>query len=128
METHMRKLLLAIVLCLFASPALAQNPTCPTRPFGDSSNACASTAFVQSAASGGSGATARQRLTATTSYWVRTDGNDANCTGLTNAAYVSGSFPQNCAFLTIQHAADTVSNTLDLNGQFVNIALGNGTY
>jgi len=27
--------------------AHAQNPTCPTRPAGDSSNACASTAFVQ---------------------------------------------------------------------------------
>src|SRR5882757_673013 len=47
METHMRKLLLAIVLCLFALPALAQSVTCPTRPVGDSSNACASTAFVQ---------------------------------------------------------------------------------
>lgn len=29
--------------------ASAQNPQCPTRPFGDSSNACASTAFVQNA-------------------------------------------------------------------------------
>jgi len=46
METYMRKPLLAIALCLFASPALAQNPTCPTRSVGDSSNACASTAFV----------------------------------------------------------------------------------
>lgn len=27
----------------------AQNPTCPTRPVGDNSNACASTAFVQAA-------------------------------------------------------------------------------
>lgn len=27
----------------------AQNPTCPTRPLGDNSNACASTAFVQTA-------------------------------------------------------------------------------
>lgn len=30
----------------------AQNPTCPTRPFGDSTNACASTAFVQGAIAG----------------------------------------------------------------------------
>lgn len=29
--------------------APAQNPTCPTRPTGDSTNACASTAFVQGA-------------------------------------------------------------------------------
>lgn len=28
------------------APAEAQNPTCPTRPVGDNSNACASTAFV----------------------------------------------------------------------------------
>lgn len=34
---------------LWAAPAAAQNVTCPTRPNGDSTNACASTAFVQSA-------------------------------------------------------------------------------
>lgn len=34
------------------APAEAQNATCATRPFGDNSNACASTAFVQSAISG----------------------------------------------------------------------------
>lgn len=43
----MRKFLLAISLALFPSFAWAQNPTCPTRPPTDSSNACASTAFVQ---------------------------------------------------------------------------------
>lgn len=48
----MKKLILALVLVLFASPALAQNPTCPTRPSGDSTNACASTAFVQTAVQG----------------------------------------------------------------------------
>lgn len=31
------------------TPAAAQNPTCPTRPLGDNTNACASTAFVQNA-------------------------------------------------------------------------------
>jgi hypothetical protein len=41
--------LLALLLCLLAGPALAQNLTCPTRPPGDQSNACASTAFVQTA-------------------------------------------------------------------------------
>lgn len=30
-------------------PVEAQNPTCPTRPAGDNTNACASTAFVQGA-------------------------------------------------------------------------------
>jgi hypothetical protein len=46
----MKKILLAL-LCLFPSLALAQNPTCPTRPSGDSSNACANTAFVGTAVS-----------------------------------------------------------------------------
>ena len=41
----MKKILLALLL--LTSPALAANPTCPTRPIGDSTNACASTAFVQ---------------------------------------------------------------------------------
>lgn len=45
------KKLLALAFLLFASPALAQNPQCPTRPAGDSSNACASTAFAQGVAS-----------------------------------------------------------------------------
>lgn len=40
-----KKLSLAAIFCLFASVSSAQ--TCPTRPVGDSSNACASTAFVQ---------------------------------------------------------------------------------
>lgn len=43
----MRKFLLALGLWLLTSPAFAQNHTCATRPNGDSSNACASTAFVQ---------------------------------------------------------------------------------
>lgn len=46
------RLLVAGVLysaCL--EPVQAQNPTCPTRPVGDNTNACASTAFVQSTVS-----------------------------------------------------------------------------
>ena len=42
----MRTLLFFFIL-LLTSPAWAQNTTCATRPPGDSSNACASTAFVQ---------------------------------------------------------------------------------
>lgn len=38
---------------LWATPVWAQNPTCPTRPPGDSSNSCASTAFVNTPATGG---------------------------------------------------------------------------
>lgn len=39
--------ILALVASLFVTPAYAQNPTCPTRPGSDTTNACASTAFVQ---------------------------------------------------------------------------------
>lgn len=44
-----RKLVLAILLTLILVPAQAQQQQiqCPTRPVGDSSNACASTAFVK---------------------------------------------------------------------------------
>ena len=46
-----RKLLLSLVFIGISSTvALAQNVTCATRPPGDSSNACADTAFVQSPA------------------------------------------------------------------------------
>jgi len=43
----MRRLFLTLFFNLVANAALAQNTTCPTRPVGDNSNACASTAFVQ---------------------------------------------------------------------------------
>lgn len=47
--------LFALLLCLtscLAPPARSQNPTCPTRPLGDSTNACASTAFVKNSLAG----------------------------------------------------------------------------
>jgi hypothetical protein len=43
-----KKAILASAL-LWCTPALAQNVTCTTRPAGDSTNACASTAFVGTA-------------------------------------------------------------------------------
>jgi len=43
--------ILTVLFGLFVSPAMAQNVTCATRPAGDNSNACASTAFVKSQAS-----------------------------------------------------------------------------
>jgi hypothetical protein len=61
----------------------------------------------------------RESLSADRTYYVRTDGSDAH-DGLTNS---SGG-----AFLTIQHAANTVANTLLLNGYTVTIQIGDGTY
>lgn len=43
-----------LLLALLSQPASAQNQTCPTAPNGDSTNKCASTAFVQNAFAGGS--------------------------------------------------------------------------
>lgn len=39
--------ILVLLLSLLSSPTFAQNTTCATRPVGDSTNACASTKFVQ---------------------------------------------------------------------------------
>lgn len=47
----MKKIILLLLLLCYSAPALAQNPQCPTRPVGNNTNACASTAFVQNAAS-----------------------------------------------------------------------------
>lgn len=48
-------LALAVLACTPNPVANAQNPQCPNRPSGDSSNACANTRFVQDAVSGGGG-------------------------------------------------------------------------
>lgn len=53
----MKKLLLALGFCLLSSAAFAQNTQCATRPPGDNTNACASTAFVETAIGGGGSVT-----------------------------------------------------------------------
>jgi len=61
----------------------------------------------------------REKLTGPRTYYVRTDGNDAN-NGLANTA---GS-----AFLTIQAAVNAVQKTIDTNGFAVGIQVADGSY
>ena len=61
----------------------------------------------------------REKLTASRTYYVRPDGDDAN-DGLANN---SGG-----AFATIQQAVDAVFGALDLGGHNVTIQLADGTY
>ncbi|MEQ8282904.1 MAG: DUF2793 domain-containing protein [Parvibaculum sp.] len=65
------------------------------------------------------GTPCREPLTASRTYCVRTDGDDAN-DGLVNDA--------GGAFLTIQHALDVIYGTLDLAGFNVTIQLAAATY
>ena len=62
---------------------------------------------------------ARERLTADRTYYVRTDGSDAN-TGLANT---SGG-----AFLTLQKAVDVVSGSIDMSAFQATIQVADGTY
>ncbi len=59
----------------------------------------------------GTWATAVPGGTANVTYYFRTDGNDTNCTGLTDAAYVAGSYPQACSFKTIQKGVNVAEGT-----------------
>jgi hypothetical protein len=61
----------------------------------------------------------RTKLAANTTYYVRTDGNDTNDGSANDAAH---------AFLTLQHAVDIVSYSIDTCGYTVTIQLGDGTY
>lgn len=88
-----------------ASPAAAQNAICPTMPAGDSSNACASTAFVNSGGAPGTDANIAHFVSA--NYTVQASdcgatvlaGGSAFFT-LTLPASVIG-FPTNCTVAAI---------------------------
>lgn len=66
----------------------------------------------------------REALLANRTYFVRTDGNDTTCNGLTSAAAASAPA---CAFLTINKAVD-VTAALDLRTFAVTIQVVDGTY
>jgi len=66
------------------------------------------------------GASIRERVTTSRTYYVRTDGSDSN----NGSANTSGG-----AFLTIQKAIDVVLSTLDIaSGVTVTVKVGDGTY
>lgn len=70
----------------------------------------------------------QELLTAARTYYVRTDGNDTACTGLSNAAYVSGSYPQACAFLTIQGGYDKIVSRINTAGYDITFSVQNAAW
>ncbi len=69
----------------------------------------------------------RPVLTGATTYYARAAGSDAFCTGLTDADYVSGAFPQPCAFATLIKIYNTAA-AFDLNGNNITLQARAGTY
>jgi len=57
-----------------------------------------------------------------TEYFIRTDGDDTNCTGLADAAYPGGGPGLACAFLTVQQGVDSATTAGDI------ITVTDGTY
>ena len=97
----MRKIFL-LALLLASGSASAQNPTCPTRPLGDSTNACASTAFVAT----GIVANYPPIFTSTTAGLVPASGG-----GTTNFLRADGTFAPTPAATPIANATISANYT-----------------
>ena len=112
--------IVAGTLYMACGEAWAQNPTCPTRPFGDSTNACASTAFVQSAVG--------PSCTGLGAFVVGT-GASRQCSTVANSVGVIGTNPTPYGALNIAGTDSDPSITyngsvlLALNGSTTNSAL-----
>jgi hypothetical protein len=100
----MKRLLLALALLVLATPALAQNPTCPTRPVGDSTNACASTAFVQNQVS-------PFFITCPASQWIRSIAAGLSICSQPALSDISGISGVPANVLNTQVGTYTITNT-----------------
>jgi len=95
------------------------SPTAPTPTTGDNSTKLATTAFMQ--ATGDARylqiANARTRLTANTTYYVATTGNDTTGNGTSGNPWA-----------TIQKAITYVQTNIDCGGYTITISVADGTY
>ena len=118
-----------IAALLWSSIALGQTPFCPTRPFGDQSNACANTLFVQTAINAGAPITLPNN-----NIFIGNGSNIAtavllsgDCT-TTNLGVITCTKSNNVAFGTaaFQNTGTSGANIPFLNG--ANTFSGNTTY
>jgi len=113
----MKRLLLALAFLSLVTPVWAQNPTCPTRPAGDSSNACASTAFVSTGGGAGPAPASRIQLSAPLTLFVNPSSSTAAlCNGASGGAGndSTGSGTLAAPFLTPNKALDTAARNYDV--------------
>jgi len=104
------RLVLALFFSLTVSAALAQNPTCPTRPAGTAGNACASVDYVaQNAAAG---------------FLVTAPPFNAVCDGVTDDAAAINAAITAASVSTVSKIVYIPDRTCKVNS---NVNLGNGT-
>ena len=124
----MKRFLAALFFLLFVVPASAQ--TCPTRPSGDNTNACASTAFVHAATGGTVPITVPNGGTGQTSFTTNLPliGNGTGALGQGTRSGNTTDFATTTGTLTNGHCItiDTSGNLIDA-GFACNTGSGSGT-